>query len=89
MRTCVGLLLGLVLLAGCGSPESGVEGDLPGEYAEIIDTATGCAELQEVFDTAETTSAARRDGGDSEGAGQYTAVMRAADERMRDVGCYD
>lgn len=70
-----------------GAAESGDE--LPGDYAEIIASESDCSDLQEIFDTADNAAQGRRDAGDVEEAEQFTAVMVAADERMREVGCYD
>lgn len=75
-----------LLLAGCGGASQDAE--LPGNYAQVIESETDCAELQSVFDQAEQTGEARREAGDVDTARQYTAVMQAADAKMRQIGCY-
>lgn len=74
MRTAAVLLL-TVALAGCSAAVEERPGN-PDVY-ERIGGMEDCAELQREFDTA-----------DAHGGETSTAYMKAADERMREVGCY-
>ena len=102
--TVAGAIMGAILLAACGGEggESRAAGGStanesaasessagPGEPAvyERIAASADCAGLQSEFDIA-MDSAERRQPGDSlrEVSISYA---KAADERMREVGCYD
>lgn len=63
-------------LAGCGGDAADEE--LPGDYGQIIASEDDCSDLQDIFDTADQS--------DMDGRAD---VMEAADDRMREVGCYD
>ena len=76
MRRCIAVLAAAVALSACSS---GGEADRPGspEVYERIAGLEDCAALQQEFDTAEAN------GGET-----GTAYMKAADERMQELGCY-
>jgi hypothetical protein len=87
MRQLAIVAVGLAItVAGCGGGESERPGE-PSVY-DAIEAETDCQTLQESFDRAEVTS--KREGGTA----QWTwseigiAYMKAADERMEEVGCY-
>lgn len=60
----------------------------PGVYTSIA-AETDCAALQWQFDTAETNATAARARGNTELAWIATSYMAAADNRMRDLTCYE
>jgi peptidyl-tRNA hydrolase len=59
----------------------------PKVYARI-EAMTDCGQLQEQFDIAEANQFRDIDRGRTDLAEASTAYMQAADERMREVGCY-
>jgi len=65
-------------LAGCGSDD---QSGSPDVYARIA-SLTDCSALQQEFDQAEANRSISRD------PSIQTSYMVAADERMREVGCY-
>lgn len=77
----------LTLIPACGA-ESG-DGDQPGQSAvyERIAALTDCAELQSEFDRASANNGREEAG--STGFEITLSYMQAADDRMREVGCYD
>lgn len=87
MRHALTVLACLLAVAGCGGGDSGAE-PRPGspDVYERIAGLEDCAALQEEFDTA-SANHDRAEAG-SEQAEAATAYMQAADERMREVGCY-
>jgi hypothetical protein len=84
------VVLVLILLTACGSQNDGNYIDEYGGSSAVyqrIATETDCAALQAEFDQA----AANNDAADP-GTSQHrqtTGYMRAADDRMREVGCYE
>jgi hypothetical protein len=69
------------LIAGCGgSSEPTTRPGNPTVYQRIEQT-TDCAKLQKEFDTASANH-------DRTGDPASTEYMAAADDRMREVGCY-
>jgi hypothetical protein len=66
----------VILLAGCGS-----EPGNPDVYARI-NAMTDCAELQREFDQADANRSLPTDDDIP------IAYMKAADERMDEIGCY-
>ena len=59
----------------------------PAVYARI-DKLTDCFALQREFDTAEATEVRESEAGHTEQAGWATAYKSAADQRMRQIGCF-
>jgi hypothetical protein len=84
MRKALILLTAVAALTACGSTTEDRPGD-PGVY-ERIAGLNDCDALQGEFDTADANH--QRAEGGSEQARAATAYMKAADERMREVGCY-
>lgn len=76
-------LAACVALSGCNKSAPAKPGD-PEVYKRIAATKD-CAELQREFDTASANHDRAATGVQRETA---TAYMTAADERMREVGCY-
>ena len=87
------LLFAILFILSCSlmPPKNQVEtymeqyGGEPGAYAEII-TLTDCKALQAKFDTA-----ANNNGRESPGTKLFKATlgyMKAADERLKELGCY-
>lgn len=76
-------LAACVALSGCNKSTPAKPGD-PEVYKRIAATKD-CAELQREFDTASANHDRAATGVQRETA---TAYMTAADERMREVGCY-
>lgn len=74
MRTLLAAGGVVLILAGCSAPAEPVGNP---EVLERIGGMEDCTALQQEFDTADASS--------GEAA---TAYMKAADERMREVGCY-
>jgi hypothetical protein len=74
------------LLCTCVESQEERPGD-PAVYARI-ESMTDCAKLQEQFDLAEATS--KREGGPQGATWSEIGIayMQAADDRMREVGCY-
>jgi hypothetical protein len=84
-RALLALILAAALAAGCSTRT--VRPGSPDVYARIA-AETDCAKLQEQFDLAEQTS--KREGSPA-GATWLEieiAYMHAAEDRMREVGCY-
>jgi hypothetical protein len=79
------LLTAVAALTACGSTTEDRPGD-PGVY-ERIAASEDCAALQKEFDTA-SANHDRAEAGSDQGGGA-PAYMKAADERMGEVGCYD
>jgi hypothetical protein len=79
------------LLAGCGEGGSDGGGDRPGspEVYARIESLTDCRELQREFDVADENHGIQSDEGDLTMMRISTSYMKAADERMRALGCYD
>lgn len=85
MRRALALLTALAALAACSSPPAEERPGNPQVYERITSTED-CALLQREFDTA-----AENNERSEPGTGQYEGTldyMKAADERMRQVGCY-
>ena len=68
----------VLVLAGCGGDD---QSGSPDVYARIS-SLTDCSALQQEFDQAEANRSISRD------PSIQTSYMVAADERMREVGCY-
>lgn len=77
-----------IAVASCGGEESEERPGEPSVY-DAIAAETDCQALQESFDRAEATS--KREGGTAEWSWSEIglAYMKAADERMEEIGCYD
>ncbi len=73
------LLIAVVLAATVAACGGAYEPDTSDPYVQFIYEQTDCAELQEIFDAAD-----RRPGS----GGRDLEHMRAADARMKEVGCY-
>jgi hypothetical protein len=79
------LLVVLALVTACGGPG---DDERPGSAAvyDEIETSADCAALQETFDRA-SANHDRAQPGSAER--RWTrGYMRAADDRMRSIGCY-
>jgi hypothetical protein len=72
-------------LAACGG--TGEKPGSPAVYAEI-DRLTDCSALQEKFDIADANHTIDVDRGSNALARIDTSYMKAADARMREIGCY-
>lgn len=84
MRQALILLTALAALTACVSAPA----ERPGSQAvyDRIDGLTDCTQLQTEFDTA-SANYDRAEAGSSQ-ALAATAYMKAADARMKEVGCY-
>lgn len=89
-RTCLvaAAAVSLLAAAGCGSSTSSDPATRPGSpivYARI-ERDTDCVALQREFDTAMDNADARPSGDDLRNAS--LSYAEAADNRMREIGCY-
>jgi hypothetical protein len=81
------MVLGLLVLVGCGDDDGGATArpGSPAVYAEIA-TETDCAALQTTFDRAAANNDRAAPGSAEH---QWTlGYMRAADDRMKTIGCH-
>jgi hypothetical protein len=86
----------VIALSACGS--SSVTGDtttheaatLPGTQVvyDRINSLKNCSTLQAEFDQADANHTRELDAGNSHMVEATTSYMEAADNRMREVGCY-
>lgn len=86
-RVTLSVVLTAAVLAGCapsGPPEA-----VQQEVIDRLNASTDCAALQAEFDLAERNADAVRTRGRLDLAKAGTYYMSVADDRMREVGCYD
>jgi len=77
-----------LLGAACGDDDTGDPlNDAVPQVVERIESLTDCAELQAEFDTA-SASNERAEPGTTEHR-RSLAYMQVADDRLRELGCYD